>query len=54
MKWLGMRQPAAWHNGWRISDRHILQQTLNEEGEANKKLASLAESHGNVAATLKA
>jgi ferritin-like metal-binding protein YciE len=32
----------------------ILQQTLNEEGEANKKLTSLAESQVNVAATSKA
>jgi ferritin-like metal-binding protein YciE len=32
----------------------ILQQTLNEEGEANKKLTSIAESQVNVAATSKA
>ena len=32
----------------------ILQQTLNEEGEANKKLTSLAESQVNAAATSKA
>jgi ferritin-like metal-binding protein YciE len=32
----------------------ILQQTLNEEGEANKKLTSLAESQVNVAASSKA
>jgi ferritin-like metal-binding protein YciE len=31
----------------------ILQQTLDEEGEANKKLTSLAESQVNVAATSK-
>jgi ferritin-like metal-binding protein YciE len=32
----------------------ILQQTLNEEGEANKKLTSITESQVNVAATSKA
>jgi ferritin-like metal-binding protein YciE len=32
----------------------ILQQTLNEEGEANKKLTAIAESQVNVAATSKA
>jgi ferritin-like metal-binding protein YciE len=32
----------------------ILQQTLNEEGEANKKLTSIAEIQVNVAATSKA
>jgi ferritin-like metal-binding protein YciE len=32
----------------------ILQQTLNEEGEANKKLTSIAESQVNVTATSKA
>jgi ferritin-like metal-binding protein YciE len=31
----------------------ILQQTLNEEGEANKKLTSIAESQVNVAADSK-
>jgi ferritin-like metal-binding protein YciE len=32
----------------------ILQQTLDEEGEANKKLTSIAESQVNVAATSRA
>ena len=32
----------------------ILQQTLNEEGEANKKLTAIAESQVNVAVTSKA
>ena len=32
----------------------ILQQTLNEEGEANKKLTSLAESQVNIAASSRA
>ena len=41
----------------RLGDNHtaeILQQTLNEEGEADKKLTSIAESQVNVAATSRA